>query len=208
VHGLSRAGISLQESATQQKNLANAPSVTVYHLVSNLSILQDYRILSFIHRHPPLDPFPDWPPDPPPAGLLILMMDGKPEVRMWAKTQCSTSQIVPIPLNKFNKPYKASVETIANALVSADPEPGQRLSLTSPTPGPANRNVAALNLSSFASNPSDLWSAFSSVLRFIPPELLTPGRNYHVDIRRIVIGHLHDVGPRQFFCFHLVLKLL
>jgi senataxin len=205
VHSLSRAGISLQESVTQPKNLAYAPSVNVYHIVSNLSILEDAKILSFIRRRPPFDPFPDWPPDPPPVGLLILMMDENPEVRAWAKTQCSKSQIVPIPLDKFNKPYKASVEAIANALISAGPEPRQMPPFTS---GVANLNAAASNIFSFPSNPGDLWSAFGSVLRFIPPEVLTSSRNYHVDIRRIVAGHLHDVGPRQLFCFYPVLALL
>jgi senataxin len=136
------------------------------------------------------------------------MIDANPDVRMWAKAQSSKSQIVPIPLNKFHKAYRAAVEAIAGTLASIDSESYQASS-TSLVSDPSIRStgMAAFGASSFATNPADLWSAFGSVLRFIPPDLFTT-KYHHSDIRRIVTGHLHDVGPRQSFFFYLVLNLI
>jgi senataxin len=147
---------------------------------------------SFLRQYQHSDPFDNWPLDPPPAGLLVLMMDESPLVRTWAKAQCSKSQTIPIPIDKFSRQYRISLDAIIRALTSNNPNHHQASSVE--TIG--SNSAPSFGSYPFAPNPGDLWSAFASVLRFIPPDLFTFNGRQLIDIRHTVTGHLHDVGPR------------
>lgn len=199
ISALSRAGITSTISNKPQLPLSNAPSPVVYHMVCNLQILRDPRILSIIHAHPPSDLLPGWPTDPPPAGMLILLMDKHVQVRQWAKNQISKCKVVPIPKEKFVGPYTVAMDIIARA-VSVSTQINGLSNLTAPAVtlnGVINTTGSSFNAFSYATDPVDLWSGFCAFLRLIPPELLTSSTHLNIDLRRLVTGHLHDTGPRQ-----------
>jgi senataxin len=187
---LEHVGILSKQHGAHQKTLSDAPSSTVYHMVSNLRILQDPRIIVVIRSFPPAVPFPDWPINPLPAGLLILTMDENPDVQAWAKAQAFKSQGTPIPIDQFTQPYRIVVEAITEALTATRLQDHPDTSLTS-----LNTAVGRIEFS-FTSKPVEQWAAFSAVLRLIPRELLTSS-TWRVVIRRIVTGHLHNIGPGQ-----------
>jgi senataxin len=186
---LEHAGI-LSKQHDALKTLSAAPSSTVYHIVSNLRILQDPRIIAVIRSFPPAVPFPDWPINPLPAGLLILTMDENPDVQAWAKAQASKSQGTPIPIDQFTQPYRIVIEAITEALTAARLQDHFNTSLTS-----LNATVGRIEFS-FTSKPAEQWAAFSAVLRLIPRELLASS-TWRVVIRPIVTGNLHSIGPGQ-----------
>lgn len=174
-----------------QLTLSDAPSAVVYHMVCNLEIMQDSRILSLIRDYPPSDLLPGWPIDPPPVGMLMLLVDENPKVRQWAKNQISRCKIVPIPKEKFVGPYQVAMDAIACAVSAGT----QIVSVDS-----TNTVIAGggtFHSFSYATDPTDLWSGFCALLRLIPPELLNSSTLRNVDLRRLVTGHLHDTGPRQ-----------
>lgn len=200
---LSRAGLSLDVSSSKrQRTLSVVPSAVVYHMVSNLSVLRDPRILSVVHSYLPSETFTTWPTDTPSPGVLILMMGKNAEIRQWAKAQGLKCKTVPMPPSKFIGPYRVAVEAIACALTPT----GSGLSDSHLTATSASFNgsmaggvasTSATNSVFFASDLVDLWVGLCAVLRFIPHESLISNNHHHVDFRRIVTGHLHDIGPRQ-----------
>lgn len=48
------------------------------------------------------------------------------------------------------------------------------------------------------------WSSLTTLLRFIPVELFRSSKSFDLDVRRIVIGHLHDIGERQLFLLNFI----
>lgn len=199
VSALSRAGISSDVSNNHSRStLSNAPSAVVYHMVCNLQILRDPRMLSIIHAHPPSDLLLGWPTDPPPAGLLILLVDENSQVRRWAKTQISKCKITPIPLEKFVGAYTIVIDAVAHAVSAgthgnASSNPATVVSIDNT----AIETSGLFGTFSYVTDPGDLWSGFCALLRLIPPELLTSSPHHNVDLRHLVTGHLHDIGPRQ-----------
>ncbi|KAF7365221.1 hypothetical protein MVEN_00393700 [Mycena venus] len=151
--------------------LSSASPGIGYRIVSNLTILQDPRIMSIIHTDPPTAPIDDWPADPIPPGLLILLMDEEPRVRKWAEKQASRSRVIPIPKEKFSPSH---VEALGAVIKALDPV------AISETPF------------SFSRDPHLLWSGFWTILQGLPVEYLQTGIIY-----RAVKGHLHDTGPRK-----------
>lgn len=199
---LSRAGISPSMQASEpQITLSSAPPAIVYNMVCNLQILRDPRILSIIRGCSPPDPLPGWPADPPPAGILILMLDEVGEVRHWAKSQALKCKIVPMSRATFTGAYITAMDVIAHA-VSAGTR--STISLNSAPPVTLNEADGVFNTFSFASDPVDLWSGFCAFLRLVPPEMLTSSADHNSDLRRVVTGHLHDTGPRQYFLAALI----
>ncbi|KAF7346319.1 hypothetical protein MSAN_01859600 [Mycena sanguinolenta] len=147
--------------------LASASPGIGYRIVSNLTILQDPRILSIIHNEPLAVP-DNWPSDPIAPGLFVLLLDEGLGVREWAEKQVSRSKVKPIAKDKFLPSHVAALDAVLKAL---DP-----VSI-SETPF------------SFARDPRVLWSGFWTVLNLVPVEYLRTGAIY-----RAVKGHLHDTG--------------
>ncbi|KAF8645168.1 hypothetical protein AX16_007996 [Volvariella volvacea WC 439] len=162
------------------KKLSDFPSPLVYRMVSNWTIFRNPQVLAMIRACPPTEPFLDWPSDPLPAGLFLLLLDTQADVRHWAKSQAMRCQAVPIDSTKFVGSYRLAYEVICNTLASAG---GDQLI------------PHTLNAFSLSTNPMDIWSGISSALRLIPVDILIPKAKQPIDIRRVVIGHLHDTGP-------------
>ncbi|KAJ7784568.1 SEN1 N terminal-domain-containing protein [Mycena metata] len=161
------------------EGLASAPPAMGYRIVSNLTILQDHRILSIIHSAPPTSSIDSWPSDPIPPGILILLADEASGVRSWAEKQAARS--APLSKDTFSPSHLTALEAVVGTLDPAS---------ASGTPF------------SFAKNPHDLWWGFSTMLRWVPVEDLKTGAIY-----RVVQRHLHDTGSHFEYilrCFELL----
>jgi len=198
VDALSTAGILLDNaSSVQEKTLADVPPAVVYNMVSNLHIIQDPRIISLLRKRPLPEEFLGWPTDPPPPGLFLLMVDDHPDVRHWARGRSSKCKVVPIARNKFIGPFMGAIGAVANALTGHCDS-----SVHSNTTPPLNFNECTSTFShSFTVDRVQLWAGFLAILRLVPVECLTSNTEARIDLRRIVIGHLHRVGPGQLFSF-------
>ncbi|KAG2359476.1 SEN1 N terminal-domain-containing protein [Suillus spraguei] len=192
IEALVRLGIDLSSSKLASRTPQEVPQPVLYHIVSNMRVFRDPRVLSFIRGCPPISA---WPLDSPPPGLFVLVMDESPAVRQWAKAQIIKSTQVPMLEHQFVTGHELALQAVIDALMlSRDGE------------GTTDSAIPQ----SFSSDASELWAGFSQILRHLPTEILaksSKGFGY----RRIVTGHLHDIG-RQFSdilkCLLFLLKRL
>ncbi|KAF8843323.1 hypothetical protein BDN67DRAFT_945625 [Paxillus ammoniavirescens] len=188
--GLLLAGIkgAIQNNASA---LRNVPPATLYHAVSNLRILRDHDILGLIRSRPSVS---SWPTDVSPPGLLVLMFDESQEVRQWAKSIVTACSEVPMAEGRFVTGHEQALQVIFGQLAKTagrhDPANTSLLTLLSLEEG-----SCPVGSFSFTSDPQELWIGFCQVLRHIPTYAMT--RRYGgPDFRRLVTGHLHDVGAQ------------
>ena len=173
----------------QQMTLAKLPPATVYRMVSNWTIFCDPRIQSILNRYAPSNCSTDWPTDPLPPGMFVLLIVENPLLRSWASNHASSSSL--ITSDKFRDSHINALGVLAHALHASHIGPAQS-SLSTPAP-PNPFNI----LLTFAGS-LDLWSGFYSALRLVPPEFFISTSRQRINIGRIVTSHLHDQGPRQF----------
>ncbi|KAJ8518486.1 hypothetical protein ONZ45_g4443 [Pleurotus djamor] len=148
------------------------PETLVYHMVSNLKNVQDHRIYGFLVSHPPKQRFSSWPMDPPPVGLLVLLMCADDGIRDWA-TQCMTSRArSPMTPEQFSGQYRDALDLAFSSIDS-----------TSPT-----------STSILTADRDKLWKGFRLFLQQVPNEILSTAHSSN--IRRLIFGHLHDTGPQ------------
>lgn len=103
-------------------------------------------------------------------------MDDNVIVRRWAEAHVSRCTAGPIEDTLFVGGYPDALETIGRQL-------------TNPT---LNVDIPFL----FATNPSNLWSGFRTVVRKLPDGALRSGGRQYSDVRGIVARHLYDTGLR------------
>ncbi|KAL0961073.1 hypothetical protein HGRIS_014934 [Hohenbuehelia grisea] len=187
---LQTLGISDTSSTSSGNTLSDAPSAIVYQMTSTIPLLKDPKIISVLRSFPPVHPFLEWPEDPIPPGMLMLLLDQNSAIRTWAADQIKRCKTVPIPIATLDDRYKSALGTIMSALS-------------------ASQSASAAY--SFCDDRFEQWSGFTSVIRMLPPEVLSTPIAGINDPRRLVIGHLHDTGPHFLAvlqCFLLVLKRL
>ncbi|KAG1742367.1 SEN1 N terminal-domain-containing protein [Suillus paluster] len=193
VEALVRSGIDLSDSRLAARTPQEVPQPVLYHMVSNMRVFRDPRVFSLIRACPPIS---DWPLVPPPPGLFILVMDGSSDVRQWAKAQITKSTQVPMLEHQFVAGHELTLEAVISALTMSCE--GQGTTTDSVLPY------------MFSSDSSELWAGFSQILRHLPTEVLAKSSE-GMGCRRIVTGHLHDIG-RQFSdilrCLLFLLKRL
>jgi senataxin len=119
--------------------------------------------------------------------------------RKWAKAQALRCQVTPIPANDFKTQHKEALQEMCKELASTVNRTAQTNHVPELDLPPGFGEGAPRRSLSITTSALELWSSFRSVLRFIPNELLTSNNHRNADIRRIITGHLHDVGPRQYF---------
>ncbi|KAJ7109726.1 SEN1 N terminal-domain-containing protein [Mycena crocata] len=156
------------EAIAGQTLAAVSPAIA-YRIVSNLTILQDPKILSIIHSELPMIVIDDWPTETLPPGILLLLADEQLAVRQWAERQTSQCKTIPIPRDRFFPSHVKALEDLVEAL---DPSTHTQTRF----PLCKDRDI--------------LWLGFWTALKTVPVEYLQTGLIY-----RIVNGHLHDVGP-------------
>lgn len=194
---LDRAGFT-QRDATQGKptlSLSKAPPAVLYRAVCNLRLLQDEQILGILRAHTPSEPVAGWPNSPPPAGILLLLMTENENVRRWAKAQVAKFTHAVMAKEQFTNGYVAIIQAVAHS-ISADAAGFTEIlgALGTASLVPTKEHLGF----PFSKSPVDLWAGIYDFISFVPPARLVAGGPRDVDLRRLVIGHLHDVGPRQY----------
>jgi len=165
------------------RTLSDVHPAIVYRMLSTWTIFKDPLVFSALHATLPAHHCVEWPKDPLPPGMLILLMDSNTDVRRWAEAHAAKSTVVPISIDHFIGRYPETVEIICRQLTDA--------SLNAALPF------------SFASNDVDLWSGFRAVLRQIPIHILGSKSRQYSDFRGVITRHLFDTGPRQLLRFFL-----
>jgi len=182
--GLSQ--LSLDSGNNSRRTLSDVQPAIVFHIFSNLHILQDSRIAQMVHALPPKNPIVAWPSDFPPPGLFYTLLDEKPEVREWAFSQIGLCKTAPMSADSFFSDYRTAIKLIST--VVSDQAGMSNIGASLPLP--------------FIRDTSVLWSSFATILRFVPVELFRPRDSFDLDLRHAVAGHLNDTGSRQsFFSF-------
>ncbi|KAG1848713.1 SEN1 N terminal-domain-containing protein [Suillus subalutaceus] len=183
VEALVRFGIDLSSSRLASRIPQEVPQPVLYHMVSNMRVFRDPRVLPLIRACPPIS---TWPLDPPPPGLFVLVMDESSSVRQWAKAQIIKSTQVPMLEHQFVAGHELALQEVISVL-------------TLSREGEATMTDSVM-LNSFSSDSSELWAGFSQILRHLPTEVLAKSSK-GIGYRRIVTGHLHDIGRREFISF-------
>lgn len=186
VEALVRSGIDLSSSRLASRTSQEVPQPVSYHIVSNMRVFRDPRVLPLIRLCPPTS---TWPLDPPPPGLFVLLMDESSAVRQWAKAQIIKSTQVPMLEHQFVSGHESALQAVISAL-----------SLSREGEGTTTTTTYSTILNSLSSDSSELWAGFSQFLRYLPTEVLAKSSE-GIGCRRIVTGHLHDIGRREFISF-------
>ncbi|KAI5986161.1 SEN1 N terminal-domain-containing protein [Pisolithus albus] len=183
--------------------IGRLPPAVLYHMVSNLRVLRDPTVMNVIRSRPSTS---SWPKDVPPPGLLILLFDETLEVRQWARSFVSSCTEIPMPEARFTAGHEVALQAIFNLLTKAREEASSSRSTALPAPT-VESAPEVLRSIAVASDPCELWIGFSQILRLLPNRVLL--KSYGgVDCRRMVVGHLHDVGPQFVDVLRCLLFLL
>jgi senataxin len=184
--GLAACHISLEGTTSPESaTILDAPPALVYLALSNLSVLQDSRVLLTIAKYTPSSEFLSWPSDPPPPGLFYMLFHESSSVRRWAELQMMRCQHTPMSMDRFVDPYLTAFGAVVDALAVGKPTTNLNSGPTFP----------------FTQDTASIWSAFAFVLRLLPHEYLRPGGGSRADLSHIVAVHLYDAGPRAYtFC--------
>ncbi|PCH40128.1 helicase sen1 [Wolfiporia cocos MD-104 SS10] len=191
VEGLEKSQVL---SPPSSRKLTDAPPALAFHVFCNLHILQDTRILEVLHARTPTSPISSWPADYPPPGLLHCLLHRDASVREWACTQIAHCTASPMHKNDFLPPYRNALETIASMVLSRADDP-----------------ATASNAIPYTRDMSAKWSAYNHVLQFVPEAYFRPSAAFGLDLRQIVIGHLHDTSTHfaeVLRCFPLIISRL
>ncbi|KAI0785263.1 SEN1 N terminal-domain-containing protein [Abortiporus biennis] len=164
------------------ETLAAVSPAIVYHALANLRILEDPRIIRIIESYSPPSTISGWPSDVPPAGLFVLMLASKQEVRHWALHQLAQYKSTPMSSEQFLPMYSEALESVVGNIM------GSRAAEES------RKSSSRMGNFPFADDPSILWAGFCGVLRFVPHEWFQPSAMFKPDIRHAIIGHLSDTG--------------
>ncbi len=181
---LAEKGFLVQDTRDLGRTLADAPPAVTFLMLTYLQMLEDDRVVKLLHAYLPLAPVKSWPTDIPPPVLLALLFDDIAEVRSWAQKQCTLCEVAPTPMENFLPAHTTILKAVATSISSSRP---LRDCLT-----------GEYQLSLLQDQPS-IWTSWTTLLRFVPIELFRSSRSFELDLRHIVIGHLHDTGNRQPF---------
>ncbi|KAL4081054.1 SEN1 N terminal-domain-containing protein [Scleroderma citrinum] len=194
--------LSLVKDALSRAGVRGVPPAVVYHILSNIRILRDPTILSLIRSRPSLS---TWPNDVPPPGLLVLRFDESQEVRQWARTLISSCTEIPVAEEHFVAGHELALQTVFCLLSDTRREVTHDLSmLPVPTVESTSELLKAIT---FTSDLRELWIGYSQVLRIVPDQVLLKSYS-SVNCRKVVVGHLHDVGPQFIDVLRCLLFLL
>ncbi|KAH9854663.1 SEN1 N terminal-domain-containing protein [Lenzites betulinus] len=194
VESLAEKGFLSTGAPDPSRTLSDAPPAATFLILTYLHMLQDSRIVSLLNVFCPRSPVKVWPVDIPSPTLLALLFNSSPELRQWAQKQSTLCEIAPIPMENFLPSHstvlKAAVDSIASSRPLGDCfGPDYKLSFVADIPYQ--------------------WSGLTTLLRFTPVELFRSSKSFDSDIRRIVTGHLHDIGEHfidVLKCFVIVLR--
>ncbi|KAI0335924.1 hypothetical protein GY45DRAFT_1316694 [Cubamyces sp. BRFM 1775] len=194
VAALAEKGFTASVNDGRERTLADAPAAVTFLILTYLHMLQDTRIIALLHLFCPRDLVKTWPSDIPPPVLLALAFDDVSEVRSWAQKQTTICEVAPIPMENF-LPAHSMVLKAATECIASSRSMGECLG--------SEYKLA------FVTDVPSRWSSYTTLLRFIPIELFRSSKSFDLDVRHIVIGHLHDTGNHfidVLKCFVIVLR--
>ena len=172
-------------SLTPNKSLPDALAPLFYRVASNWTIFTDPNAFSILRQLALSGYVGDWPKDHLAPGLFILLMDSNDKIREWAQSHAASYAVTPMPNGKFTGAYVNALEVIGRAMQMPKDSLSTHLAAQSPELAPF----------SFTPDLLQLWIGFQLFLRFVPIERLKSSHQ-QISLRRIVLGHLHDNGPR------------
>ena len=150
-------------------------SASMYHLCSNPVILKSpkfTKIEQILESHPPRSTYTDWPTDVPPPGLFLFVGSSNSKLAEWAMQQLhDTYKTTPMPAERFVPIYVETLQEIAERIEKSQQPVADEIST---------------------------WATFTNTLRYVPPPFLTPSTSFAMDLRKMVLSHLPDVGTRKF----------
>lgn len=169
-------------SLTPNVSLPDALAPLFYRMASNWTIFTDPNAFSFLRQLALSGYVGGWPKDYLAPGLFILLMDSNDKIREWAQSHADYA-VTPMPNSKFTGAYINALEVIGRAMQMPKDSFATHLAAQSP------------ELDPFSFTPSllQLWIGFRLFLHFVPIEKL---KSSQISLWRIVLGHLHDNGPR------------
>lgn len=154
---------------------AGVQPATMYRILFNSTIFADSSIQMTLRLG--LGRVDSFPKDVVPPGVLLLLFHQDPVIRQKAQSIASKATVVPIPKEQFVGMYKDVLVSIVDRL-SFDALPNPQTRFPAFEFSPARR---------------DLWQGLQVLLRHVHPDLLK-SKESSFDIRRVVVGHLHDSG--------------
>ncbi|KAI0720479.1 SEN1 N terminal-domain-containing protein [Cerioporus squamosus] len=176
---LAEKGFLVQETRDSGRTLADAPPPVTFLMLTYLQMLEDDRIATLLHTYFPHAPVKSWPTDIPPPVLLALLFDDTAEVRSWAQKQCTLCEVAPTPMENFLPAHTTVLKAVATAIASSRP---------------LRDCFASEYKLSLLQDQTTIWTSWTTLLRFVPIELFRSSRSFDLDLRHIIIGHLHDTG--------------
>ncbi|TBU62332.1 SEN1 N terminal-domain-containing protein [Dichomitus squalens] len=160
-----------------ERTFVDAPPAITFLMATYLHMLEDSRIVGLLHKYCPRAPIKSWPSDIPPSGLLALLFDGPHDIRVWGQKQCISCEVAPIPMENFSPSHITVLKAVCESITSS-----RTLSdcLGDTYKVPWLQDLPAI------------WAGFTLFLRFVPVELFRASRTFDIDIRHMIVGHLHD----------------
>ena len=121
------------------------------------------------------------------------MFDESQNVRQWSKSFVTACSETPMTGDHFITGHEVALRTIFNLIARTT---NQDDPVTFHTPSVEGQTFLVGSSFFSTSDPNEVWVGFCQVLRQIPTEVML--RAYGgIDCRRVVTGHLHDVGSRM-----------
>lgn len=170
---------------------SDASAGLVYHMLASPTLVRDSRVLSLLHGRLPKTTLLSFPNDYPPPGLLLLLMDEIAEVREWASRQVSLYESVPMGKEDFGQMYITVLE-LATRTIKCESRGSKPNDVTTQPQVQGNTT----EIFPFVRSLTVLWVGYRQLLRFVPPVLLKPDPSFGLDLRQVVVGHLHDTELR------------
>lgn len=162
----------LISTSNSSSTLNDIPPAVLCHVFTNLDVFLNPEILKVVRSKIPASSSIMLPVDPYPPGLLLLVFDQDQNSRTWARSHLRVaSQLAKDQLaGHYLKVLESAVAVLSDRLPS----------LSFP----------------FSKDQIILWSGFGLMLRSIPNEYYATAHGRQIEFNRIVLGHVHDNGPR------------
>jgi senataxin len=155
----------------------------VYRILFNSTIFSDPAVQTALQGG--LYRLDSWPKELVPPGVLLLLFHKDPVIRQFSQSLASKTTVVPVPKEQFVGMYKDVLTSIID-LLSFDM---------------LSNLQSRFSTFAFSTDKRDIWQALQIFLRHVHPDLLKNKQN-SIDIRHVVVGHLHDSGAGVLFPVH------
>lgn len=166
------------------------PDIMLYRMLSNWTLFCSAQVLAYLESHIPADLPNSWANLPLPPGILVLLVARNTEVRTWASSYASRTQLLEPKL--FIGSYLKALGVVHSALQHPQSENSQP-SLMSSTVTQSSSEIPPLEYA----KASEFWPGFNIILHVIPPNYLKSNCSQSLVLRRDIFSHLRDNDSRS-----------